>query len=341
MKTADFRSDTVTLPTENMYRAMMSAVLGDDVYDDDPTVKELEEYAASLLGKDAALFVPTGTFANQLAIMTHTRRGDEVIVGENTHILQHEVGGAAVLSGVNLRAVSPDTGIISAEAVKRCIRDEDIHFPRTGLICVENAHSLGVVMPEKVMKDIKNLADERNIPVHMDGARFFNAATALELDYKLMASYAHSINICLSKGLCAPAGSLLVGESDFIGRAKKNRKLLGGGMRQVGILGAAGLIALKEMIPRLAEDHDNARYMAEKLSGLPGISVMNNRLDINMVFFTLKGASCSNDDLVIKLKGKGFKVNGPEGEEWRFAANRGIDKGDIDRLVSCLADFLG
>ena len=340
MEPSDFRSDTVTLPTDSMYRAMMNAVLGDDVYDDDPTVKELEKYAACLLGKEAALFVPTGTFGNQLAIMTHTRRGDEVIVGENTHILQHEVGGAAVLSGVNLRAVSPDTGVISAEAVKRCIRDEDIHFPRTGLICIENAHSLGVVMPEKVMKDIKALAGEREIPVHMDGARFFNAATALELDYKLMASYADSINICLSKGLCAPVGSLLVGNSDFITKAKKNRKLLGGGMRQVGILGAAGLIALKEMIPRLAEDHENARYMAEKLNCLSGITVLDSRLDINMVFFTLKGAPCGNDELVEKLRNKGFKVNGPEGEEWRLAANRGIGKRDIDRLISCLADLL-
>lgn len=340
MKIADFRSDTVTKPTEKMYRAMMEAPVGDDVYDDDPTIKELESYAADLLGKEASLFVPSGTFANQLAIMTHTQRGNEVILGENTHILQHEVGGAAVLSGVSLRPVSPDEGYMTAEAVEKYIRGKDIHYPDTGLICIENAHSLGVVLPEENMRGIKALADSRSIPVHMDGARFFNAAIALNLDFKKMASYADSINICLSKGLCAPVGSLLVGPADYIERAKRNRKLLGGGMRQVGILGAAGLLALKEMILRLREDHENAAHMAEELDTLPGISVFRNRLDINMVFFTLPESCISSGRLEMELLEKGFKINGSENGEYRFVTNQGITRGDIDRLVSSMAEIL-
>jgi threonine aldolase len=340
MRYADFRSDTVTKPTESMYKAMMQAVLGDDVYGDDPTINELEDYLAELLGKEAGLFVPSGTFANQLAIMTHTKRGDEIIVGENTHILQHEVGAAAVLSGVNLRTVSPDDGYITAEEVEKRLRGEDIHYPRTGLICIENAHSLGVVMPERNMKRIKELAVSHGIPVHMDGARFFNAAIALDLDFKQMASYADSINICLSKGLCAPLGSLLVGSFEYIIAARKNRKLMGGGMRQVGILGAAGLVALKEMIPRLAEDHKNAAYLAEKLEALPGISVRSDRLGINMVFFTLSGSSHKPGFLEEGLLKRGFIVNGPEGEEYRYVTNQGVNRQDIDRLISAMKEIL-
>lgn len=340
MKIADFRSDTVTKPTKKMYKAMMQAPVGDDVYDDDPTIKELESYAANLLGKEASLFVPSGTFANQLAIMTHTQRGNEVIVGENTHILQHEVGGAAVLSGVSLRSVSPDEGYMTAQAVEKYIRGKDIHYPDTGLICIENAHSLGVVLPEENMRGIKALAESHGIPVHMDGARFFNAALALNLDFKKMASYADSINICLSKGLCAPVGSLLVGPSDFIDTAKRNRKLLGGGMRQVGILGAAGLLAMKEMIQRLEEDHENARYLAGKLDSLPGVSVYRNRLDINMVFFTLPESYITSLKLESKLLEMGFKINGCEGGEYRFVTNQGVSRADVDRLILSMAELL-
>ncbi len=340
MRYADFRSDTVTLPTRDMYEAMAQAELGDDVYEDDPTLKSLEAYAADLLGKEAALFVPSGTFCNQLAIMTHTRRGDEVIVGEGSHILQHEVGAAAVLSGVNLRSVSPDRGRMDKATVAAMIRGKDVHFPDTGLICVENAHSCGRVLPLKDMEGIASLASEHGIPVHLDGARFFNAAIALGAEYKTLASLADSINICLSKGLCAPVGSLLVGKRVFIEKARRNRKLMGGGMRQAGILGAAGLVALQTMIPRLAEDHDNARYLAAQLGRLPGVDVSQDRLDINMVFFTLSSQLLKPGVLIQKLLEKGIRVNGPEQNEYRFVTNHGVGREDIDSLVSTVKEIL-
>ena len=231
MKVIDLRSDTVTHPTEKMRHAMATALVGDDVYGDDPTVRELEKLGAKILNKEDSLFVPSGTFGNQLALLTHTRRGDEVILEGSCHILMHEVGASSVIAGVQLRPIEGIYGEMNPEKVKSYIREDDIHFPNTGLICIENAHSCGKVISLENMKSIYEIANKDGIPVHLDGARLFNAATHLGVEAAELAKYADSIMFCISKGLAAPVGSLLVGSKEFIDKARKNRKLMGGALR--------------------------------------------------------------------------------------------------------------
>lgn len=330
----DLRSDTVTQPTEEMRKAMMTAVVGDDVYDDDPTIRELESYVAALLDKEAALFVPSGTFGNQLCLMTHTKRGDEVIVGHDSHIMAHEVGAAAVIAGVQLRQIESQGGRFDIETLEGYIREEDIHYPDTGLICMEQAHGDGSVMPLDHMKKISDVAKKHNIPVHLDGARLFNAATALGVEASEVAKYADSVTFCLSKGLCAPIGSMVVGTESFIKRAKKYRKLMGGGLRQAGFLASAGLIALKEMVPRLKEDHDLAKYLASELDKFSNIDVIKERLDINMVFFKMTGVD--EDKFISSMFDKGIKINGIEDGEWRFVTNNDVSKENIDYTIDTM-----
>lgn len=332
MQYFDFRSDTVTLPTDEMRRAMFDAVVGDDVYNDDPTVRALEEKSAQILGKEAALFVPSGTFGNQLAILTHTKRGDEVILGDACHILMHEVGAAAVIAGVQLRQIATVNGSMTAKEVESMIRTEDIHYPDTGLICIENAHSSGTVIKISEMKSIYEIAQKNHLPVHLDGARIFNAAQVLNVEVSELAKYADSIMFCLSKGLCAPVGSMLVGNKAFIEKARKNRKLMGGGLRQVGFLAAAGIVALDSMVSRLHEDHDLAQYLAEKLTEIDGIDVLEDRLDINMVFCRIK-LRIDEDDFVKRLLTNGIKINGSENGEFRFVTNYWTPLKAVDRLV--------
>ena len=248
MRYIDLRSDTVTMPTEEMRKAMAEAEVGDDVYQDDPTVNRLEKLAAEKVGKEAALFVPSGTFGNQLCVMTHTNRGDEIILGEDCHITLHEVGAAAVIAGVQLRTLPSKNGMLDPKQVEKAIRcEEDIHYPHTGLICVENAHGLGTVIPLDNLKEIKDIGERHNIPVHLDGARIFNAALALGVDAKDIAKYCDSVMFCLSKGLGAPVGSMVAGTRELIEKARKNRKLMGGGVRQEGILAASSIIAVKHL----------------------------------------------------------------------------------------------
>lgn len=332
----DLRSDTVTHPTKRMRQAMASAEVGDDVYGDDLTVNRLEELACKVLGKEAAVFVPSGTFGNQLAVMTHTKRGDEILLGDACHILMHEVGAAAVLSGVQTRSFPTALGKADVVQLESMIRTEDIHFPDTGLICMENAHSCGAVVPLDNMRDVYAMAVHRNIPVHIDGARIFNAAAALGVDVKELTACGDSVNVCLSKGLCAPVGSILAGSSAFIALARKNRKLMGGGLRQAGILAAAGIIALTEMVSRLPEDHDNARYLADRLEEIESCRVLRERLHINMVFFTLPEAVISEAALVEGLYKANIKVNGVEDGEYRFVTNHGVSRQDIDRVVETM-----
>ena len=257
-KIIDIRSDTVTQPTPEMRRVMAEAPVGDDVYGDDPTVNRLEALAAEKSGKEAALFVPSGTMGNQLAIMTHTKRGDDVICGRNAHVFVHEVGAAAVLSGVILNPVDSPDDIIYPELLERAIREDDIHCPPTTLLCIENALATGKVVPLEVMERVYDTAKAHGLSVHMDGARLFNAAGALGVDPAAITKYTDTVMFCLSKGLCAPVGSILAGSREFINRARKNRKVLGGAMRQCGILAAAGILALTEMPAHLREDHENA-----------------------------------------------------------------------------------
>ncbi len=328
----DFRSDTVTEPTELMRNKMTNALVGDDVYGDDPTVIQLEKEAANCLGKEAALFVPSGTFGNQLALFTHARRGSEVLLGHDCHIMMHEVGAASVIAGVQLRQVTTDNGTMPMKTLESMIRTDDIHFPETGLICMENAHSNGSVVSIANMKQVYTCAQKHHIPVHLDGARLFNAALTLEVDVKEIAAYADSIMFCLSKGLCAPMGSMLVGSKAFIEKARKKRKLMGGGLRQVGIVAAAGLVALQEMPQYLKTDHDNAKYLAEKLSEIDQIEVEDNRLDINMVFCKIK-MDLSDSAFVEALYQNGIKINGPENGEYRFVTHYWTPKEAVDKLV--------
>ncbi|WMJ77372.1 MULTISPECIES: low-specificity L-threonine aldolase [unclassified Sedimentibacter] len=336
MKYIDLRSDTVTMPTEEMRKAMMSAEVGDDVYGDDPTINMLEKIAAEKVGKEAALFVPSGTFGNQLALFTHARRGQEVILGKNNHIVVHEVGASAVIAGVQLRTLETSNGAVSPKDVEKAIRQDDIHEPETGLICVEQAHGCGAVIPMDTLKEIKQIAEKNSIPVHMDGARIFNAAASLGVDAKEIASCCDSVMFCLSKGLSAPAGSMVAGSREFIDRARKKRKLMGGGMRQVGILAAAGIIALEKMTMRLQEDHDNAKYMAERLEEIPGVEVIKSRLDINMVFFKMGEDIIPEKTLVEKLYENNIKINGIEDGEYRFVAHIGVTREDIDYVVGTM-----
>lgn len=339
MKFIDLRSDTVTVPTDEMRQAMAFAEVGDDVYGDDPTINKLEKLAAEKSGKEAALFVPSGTFGNQLALLTHTRRGQEVIIGRNNHIVVHEVGASAVIAGVQLRTLETVNGAVNPEDVEKAIRPDDIHQPETGLICVEEAHGCGAVVPIKTLKEIKQIAEKHSIPVHMDGARIFNAAAALGVDAVEIAACCDSVMFCLSKGLSAPIGSMVAGNRQFIDRARKNRKLMGGGMRQAGILAAAGIIALEKMTLRLHEDHENAKYMAEKLSEIPGIKVKRDRLDIDMVFFEMGEDVIPEKVLIEKLYEKNIKINGLEDGEYRFVTHTGVAKEDIDYVISCMKEL--
>jgi len=338
LKWIDIRSDTVTKPTPDMRKAMYEAEVGDDVYGDDPTVNKLEELAASILGKEDALFVPSGTFGNQLAIMTHTNMGDEIILADSNHIFVHEVGASSVIASVQLRTLECDDGKPEISKIENSIREKDIHFPRTGLICMENAHSSGRVVKLDYLKKVKRLANKYNIPVHLDGARIFNAAIALDVDPKEIAKTADSVMFCLSKGLAAPIGSILAGDKGFIEKARKGRKLMGGGMRQAGIIAAAGIVALETMIERLAEDHLNARIMAGKISEIPSVNVLDDQLDINMIFFTL-----DNDDkvnLVESMKEKGIKINPPENGVYRFVTNKDITEEDIMEVSDAMKEIL-
>lgn len=341
MRYIDLRSDTVTLPTEEMRKAMAEAEVGDDVYEDDPTINKLEKLAAEKVGKEAALYVPSGTFGNQLCVMTHTNRGDEIILGEDCHITLHEVGAAAVIAGVQLRTLPSQNGMLDPKQVEKAIRcEDDIHYPHTGLICVENAHGLGTVIPLENLEEIKDIGRRYNIPVHLDGARIFNAATTLGVDAKDIAKYCDSVMFCLSKGLGAPVGSMVAGTKEFIKKARKNRKLMGGGMRQAGILAAAGIIALEKMTERLIEDHENAAYLADQLSKIPGVDVKDDRLDINMVFFEMGDDIIAEQKLVEHFMKNGIKICGIEEGEWRFVTNLNVSREDIDFVIEKFKECL-
>lgn len=341
MRYIDIRSDTVTQPTQEMREAMFKAEVGDDVYDEDPTMKKLEEYAAEVVGKEDALFVPSGTFGNQLSIFTHCERGNEVILDDSCHIVVHEVGAASVIAGVQLRTINSDKEVMAPQDIKNRIRkgEDDLHFPSTGLICLENAHSNGRVVSLENMKEISEIAHENGIPVHLDGARVFNAATYLNVDPKEITQYCDSVMFCLSKGLCAPVGSIVAGSKDFIQKAKKKRKLMGGGLRQAGFLAAAGLIALEKMRFRLKEDHENARYLGERLNEIPEISVNLDDIHINMVFFRIN-KDINFREMVSFFLEKGIKINPPENGELRFVTNYWVSKKDVDYIVETMKEYL-
>jgi len=337
----DFRSDTVTQPTAAMREAMAAAAVGDDVYDDDPTTNELQALAAKMTGKEAALFVPSGTFGNQLCLYTHATRGDEVIVDENAHIIYHEAGASAVIAGVQLRAYPSPDGVIDPNEIEKRVRiGDDIHEPKTALICVENARADGRVTNLETLAEIRKISKRYCVPVHMDGARIFNAAAWLGVDAEKFAPYYDSMSFCLSKGLCAPVGSLIVGTEGFISRAKRKRKQMGGGMRQTGILAAAGLVALKEMVPRMKEDNDNAVYLAGRLAEIPGVTVTNaDGIHISMVFFKISPKPDAAR-LVAAMRADGIVMSPDENGIFRFVTHYWVTRDDIDYAVERLKNFL-
>jgi threonine aldolase len=323
----DFRSDTLTKPTDEMRQAMMEAVVGDDVYEEDPTVNRLEALVAERLGKEDALFVTSGTQGNQIAILTHCRPGDEVILEAWSHIFLYEVGAASSLAGVQLRPIPGVRGALKPEDVRRAIRDtSDIHQPTTSLICIENTHNKagGKIVPLDVMKEIYQIARASGVSVHMDGARLFNAAVAKGVDVKEFTQYVDTVQVCLSKGLSAPIGSILAGGKEFIRQARKWRKRLGGGMRQAGVIAAPGIIAIEKMVDRLAEDHAHARLLAEGLNSVPGLQVDLEGVETNIVLCDIKGTGLSNDDFVALLNEEGILASPFDDGVIRFVTRREI-----------------
>jgi threonine aldolase len=331
----DLRSDTVTRPTPEMRRAIAEAAVGDDVFGDDPTVNELERMAAEITGCEAALLVPSGSMGNEVAIMAHTMRGDEAIVEAGSHIYMYEAGGPAVLSGVQLAPVQGQKGILTAAQVEGAIRWDDPHEPVTRLVCLENTnnHAGGVVYPIEIMREISELASARNLKVHLDGARVFNASVASGIDVKEYCSLCDSTMFCLSKGLGAPIGSVVTGSRDFIRRAHRGRKLLGGGMRQAGIVAAAGVYALENNIDRLAEDNSRARKLAEAISEIASVAVDLDTVQTNIVVVDVDGSGLNVDEAVLRLEQNGVLVVPFGGTTIRAVTHLDVDDGDIDRTI--------
>jgi threonine aldolase len=332
----DLRSDTVTEPTAEMRIAMANAEVGDDVFSDDPTINELERIAAFMLGKEAAVFVPSGTMSNQLALFTHCQKGDEVILDQNAHIVQHESGASAVIASVQLYTMKGKNGVWDLSELERAIKVRTVSTTRTRLICLENPLG-GAVVPLAFFDGVRKVADRYHLPIHLDGARIFNAATALGVDVKAIAKYADSVSVCLSKGLAAPVGTVLVGSKSFIDEARWKRKLMGGGMRQVGILGAAGILALTKMTKRLAEDHQTARYLEKRLEEIPGITIDKTQRDINMVFFDMDHPK--KTELEFHLKDRGVRIL-PYEQGFRFVTHYQIDQADIDHVVGIIKEYM-
>jgi threonine aldolase len=333
----DLRSDTVTHPTPAMRAAMARAEVGDDVYDEDPTVHQLQDRAAALTGHAAALFVPTGTMGNLIALLTHTRRGNEVIVGQQAHIFLNEAGGMAALGGLQACTVpnQPD-GTLRLSDVEAAIREDDEHHPRTRLICLENTQNQcgGVPLTPAYTRAVADLAHTHHLAVHLDGARLFNAAVAQGCRAADLAAPVDSVMFCLSKGLCAPLGSVLCGAKDFIAEARRYRKQLGGGMRQVGVIAATGVIALNEQIERLDEDHRHARRLAEGLREVPAIRLEAERPPSNMVYFQLQPPHTSAA-LIAALRAQGILIGG-ESRRFRLVTHYWISADDVERVIQAL-----
>ena len=304
----DLRSDTITKPTPEMRKVIAEAVVGDDVHGDDPTVKELEQRTAQILGKPAALYVPSGIMANQVAIRTHTTPGDEILLDANAHIYYYEGGGPAALSGVMCHLLNGERGIFTADDVKRALRPKDIHFPRTTLVCLENTHNRGggSIWPIQQIAEVEKTARQANLKLHLDGARLWNASAATGIPEDQYAQYFDSVSVCLSKGLGAPVGSVLAGSEEFIDRAKHYRRQFGGGMRQAGIIAAGGLYALEHHRRLLADDHKNAKNLARALVELPGIEIDPDTVETNIIFFKVTCMPAS--DLAQALHDAGVHV---------------------------------
>lgn len=343
METIDLRSDTVTRPTPEMRQAMYEAEVGDDVYGEDPTVNRLEEAAAQMLGKEAALFVASGTMGNLISLLTHCGRGDEVILGDRSHTFLFEQGGMAALGGITpFPVANQEDGTLRLHDVEAAIRRDDTHFPRTRLVCLENTHNMcnGTPLPVAYMAAASRLAHEHGLMVHLDGARVFNAAVALDVPASDIVQDVDSVMFCLSKGLSAPVGSIVCGSAEFISKARRARKVLGGGMRQAGIIAAAGVVALDRMIDRLAEDHARARTLADGLAELPGIDV--GSVTTNILYFNItEGALKSPEQVELELRSQGILLNSRGGGRFRAVTHYGIEDQDIERALEAVRRTVG
>lgn len=343
MKPIDLRSDTVTQPTAAMRAAMAQAEVGDDVLNEDPTVHRLQNSAARKTGKEDALFVASGTMGNLVSVLTHCGRGDEIILGDRSHIFLNEVGGIAALGGVHPRTVAnrPD-GTLAADALENAVRRNDIHYPPTRLLCLENTHNFcsGAALTPQYMQEVARFAKHHCLKIHLDGARIFNAAAALAVDAAELARHADSIMFCLSKGLSAPVGSLVCGSREFIARARKIRKMVGGGMRQAGHLAAAGIVALEQIIGRLKQDHEHAKQLAHGLAATAGIHLEPERVQTNIVFFSLTHPSVTPETFLRELAARRIKLFMTGPAVFRAVLHREISAEQVGRVLEAVDAIL-
>ena len=338
----DLRSDTVTKPTPPMRKAMAEAEVGDDVFGEDPTVNALQEKVARILGKERAIFVPSGTMANQLAIKSHTQPGDEVIIEATSHPYNFEGGAAAALSGIQFYCLKGDRGILDVSQIEEVIRPEDHHFPVTRLICLENTHNRGggSVYPIEKMAAIHRLAKSKNLQLHLDGARLWNASIAKGIDPKEYAQWADSVSVCLSKGLGAPIGSLVAGSRTFIDRVHRFRKMFGGGMRQVGIIAAAGIYALDHHIERLKEDHQNAKRLALGLQKFKGISINPEHVETNIVILDIENSSITAPLVAEEMKKERILIHAFGRAQIRLVTHLDVSSEDIEVALGAFEKVL-
>ncbi len=343
MEVIDLRSDTVTMPSDEMREAACDAELGDDVFGEDPTVNRLQETAAQLMGKEAGLFVSSGTMGNLVCMLAHCRRGEEVILGDRSHMFLNECGSIATVGGIHPHTIpnQPD-GTMQIEEIKAAIRGDNDHWPRTRAICLENTHNrcYGAPLTPEYMKSVSELARAKGLIVHLDGARIFNAVVALGVDVKEFTRHVDSLSFCLSKGLAAPVGSVVCGSEEFIAEARRNRKVLGGGMRQAGIIAAPGLVALDKMIDRLTDDHANARRLAEGIASIPGLSIDLSLVKTNIVYFDVAKDNVSVDQIKAGLEKKGIRALPTGPTRFRMVTHYGIEAEDIDKALSVLSAIM-
>ena len=343
MNAVDLRSDTVTLPSEEMREAIYRAELGDDVFGEDPTVNRLERMAAQRVGKESALLVVSGTMGNLVSILARCGRGEEIILGDVSHTFLYEAGGISALGGIHPHTVrnQPD-GTVRLEDIEAAIRADNVHFPRTRLICLENTHNRcgGAALTPAYMEAVAALARRHQLGVHLDGARVFNAAVALGVDVKELTQHVETLTFCLSKGLAAPVGSVICGPEEFIAEARRIRKVVGGGMRQAGVIAAAGIVALDEMIDRIREDHENAARLARGVDEIEGLSIDLARVQTNIVYFDVADDQKPAEEILARLASKGVKILKLGPRRFRAVTHYGITSADIDQVVSALAEVM-
>jgi threonine aldolase len=343
MKIVDLRSDTVTLPTPAMREAIYHSDLGDDVYGEDPSTNRLQDMAAEMMGKEASILVPSGTMGNLACALTHCARGQEVILGDKSHTFLNEAGGISALGGIHVHTVAnqPD-GTILLEDIEAAIRGDNIHYPRTGLICLENTHNRcnGSPLSPDYMDSVAALAKRYGIPVHLDGARILHAAVALGVDVKELTRSCDSMIFCLSKGLSVPIGSMICGSRSFIAEALRTRKVLGGGMRQTGIIAAAGIVALEEMVKRLKQDHANARHLAEGVAQIAGLSIDPEPIRTNIIYFDLMSNRLKADEFIKRVEQKGVRFLRTGNSRFRMVTHYGIEPEDIDAALIAIREVM-